>query len=129
MAELEGGGKAAATAIAVGRIGLGVGFTLVPKLALKAWPGRGSGDDPTVRFLARSTGGRDLAIGVGTLMAIQKDTPVRGWLEAGMLADAVDALAILAAFRSMPKLKATFALGSAVGSVLASRRAIASLSS
>jgi hypothetical protein len=128
VSELEGGGKAAATAIAVGRIGLGVGFTLVPKLALRAWPGRGAGDDATIRFLARSTGGRDLAIGVGTLLAIQKDAPVRGWLEAGMLADAVDAVAILLAFRSMPKLKALFALASAVGSVLASRRAIASLS-
>jgi hypothetical protein len=105
-----------------------VGFTLVPKLALRAWPGRGAGDDATARFLARSTGGRDLAIGLGTLLAIQRDAPVRGWLEAGMLADAVDALAILVAFRSMPKLKALFALGSAVGSILTSRRALASSS-
>ena len=128
MAELAGGGKAAASAIAVGRIGLGLGFTLMPKLALKAWPGRGAGDDPTARFLARSTGGRDLAIGVGTLIAIQRDAPVRGWLEAGMVADAVDAVAILLAFRSVPKVKALFALVSAVGSIVTSQRALASIS-
>ncbi len=128
MSELEGSGKALASAIAVGRIGLGVSFTLTPKLALRAWPGRGAGDDPTTRFLARSTGGRDLAIGMGTLMAIQKDAPVRGWLEAGMLADATDVFAILVGFRSMSKVKGLLALTSAVGSILASRRAIASLS-
>jgi len=116
--------KAVARAIAFGRIGLGTAFTLAPGLALRAWPGDGSHEQPVSRFLARSTGGRDLAIGIGTLVAISKDAPVRGWLEAGMLADAVDAFAILAVIRSVPKGKALLAFGAAAGAVAAGRRIV-----
>ncbi len=116
--------RAVATAIAAGRVGLGVAFTLAPGLALRAWPGDGSHTQPVTRFLARSTGGRDLAIGIGTLVALRKDAPVRGWLEAGMLADAVDAIAIVAVIRTVPKGRAALALAAAAGAVIAGRRIV-----
>jgi hypothetical protein len=119
--------RAVAKAIAVGRIGLGVAFTLAPGLALRVWPGDGSHEHAVSRFLARSTGGRDLAIGIGTLVALSKDTPVRGWLEAGMLADAVDAVAVLGVARSVPRSRALLAFVAAGGAVVAGRRIIDAL--
>ena len=95
--------RAVAKAIAAGRIALGTSYSLAPGLALRLWPGRGSDSDPGSRFLARSTGVRDLAIGMGTLFALQKDAPVRGWLEAGMLADAGDAVAVVLGIRHLPR--------------------------
>ena len=116
--------RAVATAIAAGRVGLGVVFTFAPGVALRAWPGDGSHTQPVARFLARSTGGRDLAIGLGTLVALRKDAPVRGWLEAGMLADAVDAIAIVAVIRTVPKARALVAFLAAAGAVVAGRRIV-----
>ena len=44
---------ATVTAIGLGRIALGVGYTLTPSLALRAWPGRpmpaGAGDAPVLK--------------------------------------------------------------------------------
>ncbi len=113
--------RAVAKAIAFGRIGLGTAFTFTPGLALRAWPGNGSHDHVVSRFLARSTGGRDLAIGIGTLVALGKGTPVRGWLEAGMLGDGVDAFAVLTVLRSVPKGRALLVFAAAAGAVVAGR--------
>jgi len=59
-------------------------------------------------------GGRDLAIGIGLLTALEKNTPARGWIEAGIVADASDALGGLAA-SEMPSLRRLLFLGSAAG--------------
>ncbi len=119
--------RATAKAVCAGRIALGAGYALAPGLSLRAWPGRGVHRDPAARFLARSTGVRDLALGLGTLLALQKDAPVRGWLEAGVLADAGDAAAILIGFRSLPRAKAVFTLALAVGTAVTGRRLVADL--
>jgi hypothetical protein len=46
-----------------------------------------------VKVLARAFGVRDLAIGLGVVIALDRGTPVRGWIEAGALSDAVDTCA------------------------------------
>lgn len=112
-------------AVAFGRIGLGVGYTLTPALALRAWPGRPAataGDGAVLRMMARSTGGRDIGLGLGVLFAQKHDAPVRGWLEAAMLADVADALAILIAFKHLPRAKAVLMLGAALGTAAAGHR-------
>jgi hypothetical protein len=119
--------RATAKAIAMGRMALGASYSLAPGLALRAWPGQGSADEPAARFLARSTGVRDLAIGIGTYLALQKDAPARGWLEAGMLADAGDAVAVVLGFRSLPRYRAVLALAAAAGTVVAGRRLVGEL--
>ena len=121
--------RATAKAISVGRMALGASYSLAPGLALRAWPGRGAHTDPAARFLARSTGVRDLALGIGTLLALQKDAPVRGWLEAGMLADAGDTVAVLLGFRSLPRARAVVALVAAGGTVVAGRLLVGHLDS
>jgi hypothetical protein len=51
---------------------------------------------------ARAFGARDLAIGLGIVIALDRGTPVRGWIEAGMLSDAIDTCASLLAGGSIP---------------------------
>lgn len=115
-------------AIAVGRVGLAAAYCLTPGLSLRAWPGRGSHADPVTRLLARSVGARDLALGIGTLMALRHHSPVRGWLEAGLVADLGDAAAIALAFRQLPRVRSLLVLGSAVGAAAAGQWVISSMS-
>ncbi|MGH9189468.1 MAG: hypothetical protein ACRD0Q_05490 [Acidimicrobiales bacterium] len=119
--------KALTRAIAFGRIGLGSVFGLAPGLGLRAWPGGGAGDDVVARLLSRSVGGRDLAIGIGTLMALRHDGPVRGWLEAGIVADAADAVAIVAAFGHLPRMRSLVMLSLAAGAAVAGRLLVGAL--
>jgi len=42
-------------------------------------------------------GGRDLALGLGVVIALDRGAPVRGWLEASAMADGVDMTACLLA--------------------------------
>lgn len=122
--------RATIRAVAAGRIALGASFLVAPGLALRAWPGRPGStvDDRAVaRLLARSVGGRDVALGVGALLALSHDAPVRGWVEAGMLADTVDALAIALASRRLPRLRAAVMFALAAGTAAAGRRLASSL--
>ncbi len=58
---------------------------------------------PTNRALSRAMGGRDLALGLGAVLAMMHDAPARGWIEAGALADAADVLATVLAWRELPR--------------------------
>lgn len=112
-------------AVGLGRIALGVGYSLTPALALKAWPGRPSStpaDAALLKMMARSTGGRDISLGLGVLFAQKHNGAVRGWLEAAMLADVADAVAILLAFKHLPRARAVMMLGAALGTAAAGQR-------
>ena len=61
------------------------------------------GDRPAVKLLARALGVRDLVVGLGTAVALDRGAPVRGWLEGAAVADAVDFVATLAAGDSIPR--------------------------
>lgn len=116
-------GPAVAKGIAAGRMAIGSGFVAFPRLALKVWPGRDS-ERPVTRSLARSLGGRDLALGLGLLFAVRHQRGVRGWLEAGMLADAVDAVSIVVAWKHLPRARSAVVLAGAVGAVVGARRLV-----
>jgi hypothetical protein len=116
--------KATTKAVAVGRIALGASYLATPGLAMRLWPGRpgSTGEDRAVaRLLARSVGGRDIALGVGALLALSHDAPVRGWVEAAMLADAGDALAIGIAFRRLPRARAVLMFAASLGTAALGR--------
>lgn len=123
--------QATARAIAVGRIALGATFLFFPGRALAIWPGPVTGSTARARavdaLLARSVGGRDLAIGIGTLVAMHHGAPMRGWLEAGVLADATDTTAVVMAFRHLPKGRGLAMLALAGGAALMGRRLASSL--
>lgn len=112
-------------AVAIGRIVLGASYLATPGLAMKLWPGRSGStdrDEALLRMMARHTGGRDLGLGVGALLAQKHGAPVRGWLEAAMLADTLDAVSILFAFRHLPRTKAVLMLVAALGTAAAGQR-------
>jgi hypothetical protein len=79
-----------------GRQLVGAAFVATPGLAGSAWIGSDARRRP-VKVLARAFGVRDLAIGLGVVIALDRGTPVRGWIEAGVLSDAIDTAASLLA--------------------------------
>jgi hypothetical protein len=93
--------REAALLHARGRIAVGAAFVLFPRLAGRMWIGSDAARRP-VTVLARAFGARDLAIGLGVVIALDRGTPVRGWIEAGMLSDAIDTAASLLAGSSIP---------------------------
>ncbi len=99
----------------VTRLGIGAATVLAPSLVARVWLGRAA-DDTVSRVALRSLGGREAAIGFGTLVALERDTPVRPWLEAGAVADAADAFGTISQRRGMSTMRWLLAAGIAAGS-------------
>jgi hypothetical protein len=108
--------------VAMGRVGLGVLAVTVPQVPLRPWVGDRK-DDPTARLLARALGGRDLALGLGAVLAMRSDGPARGWIEGGGLADAGDALFTVLSWGQLPRAGRWAVLAAATGGVVAARLA------
>jgi hypothetical protein len=90
-----------ATSLARGRIAIGAAALAAPGLAGRVMFGR-DGSRPGVRALARMLGGRDLVLGLGVIIALDRGAPVRGWLEACAVADTVDLVACTLARDQIP---------------------------
>jgi hypothetical protein len=84
-----------------GRIVVGGAFVLAPGLAGRLWIGADS-ERRAVKVLGRAFGVRDLALGLGVVIALERGAPVRGWIEGGVLSDAVDVTATALAGDSIP---------------------------
>lgn len=108
------------------RIAIGAGLMLLPRTVLRPWLGRDA-MTPGAAFLARGMGGRDIALGLGLLFAVRRGAPVRGWLEAGMLADSSDAVSSLLVARHLPRGGGWILAGAAVAGAVAGRQLVASL--
>jgi len=102
------------------RCALGIVAFVLPAVPLGPWIGEGR-RDPSARLLARALGGRDFAIGLGTLMALRHDRPARGWVEAGGMADAGDVVVTALSFAQLPRRGRWGVLAAAGGGVLAAR--------
>ena len=118
-----------ARALAIGtaraRIAIGVAGVVAPGAAARMMGGKSAADGLTPLFV-RMVGARDIALGLGTVVALDRGAPVRGWLEGSALADAADGVAsLLGRDRLKPwALRTTVAVatGSAVfGPLLAKR--------
>ena len=55
------------------------------------------GSNGATRLFLRMVGARDLGLGLGLLLALDRDAPSRGWLEASAVVDGIDAAACLLA--------------------------------
>lgn len=75
---------------------------LVAPRASRSWLGDVV-DMREVRVAVRCMGVRDLAIGAGTLRALNRGEPVRLWLTCSAAADLVDATATLGAISTLPR--------------------------
>ena len=83
-----------------------------------ARPWVGDDDGPGGAVLGRALGGRDVALGLGLLLAANHDRHLRGWAEAAALADSVDVAATLLAFDRLPR-KGCLAVLAAAGGAAA----------
>lgn len=109
--------------LAWARIGLGATAILLPSLPLRPWVGGETARKPRAKLLARALGARDIALGLGVILALRHDAPLRGWVEGGGLADAGDVVATLLAFSSLPRFGRWLVLASAGGAAAAARLA------
>jgi hypothetical protein len=84
-----------AVGLAGGRIAIGVVSLLAPGLVSRAMMGP---DGPGgTRVFLRVVGARDIALGIGVLVALDRDAPVQGWLRASAVMDGLDAAGSLLA--------------------------------
>jgi hypothetical protein len=115
--------------VAWGRVGIGVSAIVAPALMARPWIGAEAGA-PGSRLLARAMGGRDLALGFGALRALTiSDAEARPWVALGGMADAVDALATVLTFGSLPRRTRWGILAVTVGAAVVSTRLATSLDS
>jgi hypothetical protein len=89
-------GRDLAVSLARGRIAIGVVSLLAPGLVGRTMTGR-DGSGGGTRLFARMVGARDLGLGLGVLVALDRGAAVRGWLEASAVVDGIDAAACLLA--------------------------------
>jgi hypothetical protein len=107
-----------ARGLALNRVSFGAGLVIAPGLFARTWVGSDAASEPATRMIARAVGARDVALGVGGLLALRSGDPERArrWFAAQGATDAVDLLATLAA-RGVPLparlLAGTLAAGSA----------------
>jgi len=87
--------KDLAVSLAGGRMAIGTVSLLAPGLVGRTMIG--SHGSEATRLFARMVGARDLALGLGVLLALDRGAPVRGWLEASAVVDGIDAVACVLA--------------------------------
>ncbi len=113
--------RAGVTAVAAGRVALGLTALAWPSVPARPWVG-GSADDLAVRVLARALGARDLALGLGALTALARTAEEPGsasaWVAAGALSDALDVAASLSSWRELPRATRWLVAASAGGAAL-----------
>jgi hypothetical protein len=85
-----------AVALARGRIAFGVVSLVAPGLVARTMTGGGRSEGAT-RLFIRMIGARDLGVGLGLQVALDRDAPTRGWLEASAVIDGIDAAACVLA--------------------------------
>jgi hypothetical protein len=83
-----------------GRIVIGTLLVLAPGQAGGRWFGPVA-RDPAVKAAVRALGVRDAVLGAGAVHALDTGRPVQTWVQAGAMADVVDAVASLLAVRTI----------------------------
>lgn len=114
-----------ATVVAAGRVAIGAVALVAPPLVARPWVGEAGGTTEG-RLLARTLGGRDLALGLGALAALNGQDAAGSavtWVGLAAVADACDTVATAVAWRKLPATKwlvaATAAGAAAIGAVAA----------
>jgi hypothetical protein len=103
-----------AVTIAGARVALGAVAIAAPRAASRPWVGAATAG-PASAVLGRALGGRDVALGLGALLASRRSAPLRGWVEAGGLADCGDVTATLLSFGRLPRWGRWVVLAASVG--------------
>ena len=80
--------------LAGARVLIGAALVTAPRTAGRLWL-RADAESPATAVALRGLGVRDVALGLGTLAAMESGGTVRRWLEAGALADLGDTTAMV----------------------------------
>ena len=108
--------------LSLGRAAVGVSMLTQPRL-LPAVLGVDSAAASRMSWSTQMLGAREVALGLGAFVALRKGEPraARLWLMAGLLSDAVDALAVGAAVARgrVSKITGTAVVGIAAGAAYA----------
>lgn len=119
-----------AAVTAAGRLALGVVALVRPEVPAALWIGNRPAQQRTAQVLARALGGRDLALAAGTLWRLRDKTATAEstvWVTASAIADGIDVLATLLAWRSLPKRGRLLVAAAAAGAVICESLAVAAL--
>lgn len=112
----------AATAVAAGRVALGVAALARPSVPARPWVGP-SADELGALVLGRAMGARDVALGLGALAAARKSPsgsgPAGAWYAAGVLSDALDVAITVAAWPRLPQATRWLVAATAGGAAIA----------
>ena len=108
------------------RMAIGGVCALLPRRAIAVW-GADPEPSPSARLAMRGLGARDFAIGLGTVVALEGDGNPARWLEAGAVADAGDAVAVLSSWAQLPGVKRALWLVGGVGGAALSMRLASAL--
>jgi hypothetical protein len=96
-------GREKARYLTLARFAVGVACLVAPRRVARAWFGEG---EPRITPIAlRSIGGRDLAIAVGTMTALENGGDASAWLRAGATSDAADAAAFVLSLKHVQGLR------------------------
>jgi hypothetical protein len=106
-----------AVLLAAGRLAIGAAATAFPELGARSWLGE-HGRGPAGKVLGRALGARDLALAIGALTSVDEDAQFRRWVRLGAFADAADAIATVANWRSLPKASRIGVFGVAAGAAV-----------
>jgi hypothetical protein len=113
--------RAGATAVAAGRVALGLTALAWPSVPARPWVGAAA-DDLAARVFGRALGARDVALGLGALTALARTAEEPGsasaWVAAGALADALDVAASVSSWRELPRVSRWLVAASAGGAAL-----------
>ncbi len=91
--------RQAARWYALSRVGLGAALLAMPRV-VEGWVGP-VGQRPEAKVLTRVAAARDVALGLGALLALREGAPARRWLQLAAASDAADAAASLTALRHL----------------------------
>jgi hypothetical protein len=120
----------AVTAVAAGRVALGLAALARPSVPARPWVGA-SADELGARVFGRALGARDLALGLGALAALRSAPAgsagaqaagawaAGAWVAAGALSDALDVAITAAAWPELPRTTRWLIAASAGGAAVA----------
>ena len=91
-----------ARVMAAGRIAVGAGLLVAPRLTLGMWLGRSSAADGAIAPVGRALGAREVLLGAMALHALDRPQVAARWLRMLAACDAVDLAATLTAGRALP---------------------------
>lgn len=103
--------------MSLGRLTIGLALFVAPRRSIQAWLGEPDPEPGTI-VMTRSTGGRDVAIAIGTMVGLDRGSHVTEWLQAGALGDAADLVAGLGQWRAMPAFRRLLFFGATTGSIM-----------